>query len=441
MKLYKHQVNKADEGIKVLREKLILYLAMEVRTGKTLTSLEVARQYGAKNVLFLTKKKAIDGIRGDYDNFGYSSSFDITIINNESAHLVTGDFDLIISDEHHRNAAFPKPNTVTKLIKKNYSKLPMIFLSGTPHAESYSQIFHQFWLSDYTPFLANNFYSWFKKYGLLKVKEPKSTGYPTNNYKQNEEDIRKYCKSQELPGELAQKFETMLLDYNAAKINEIISIIRPYIVTCTQKEAGFETKVTENVIKVKMLPITYKIAERLQRDKVVVSSNGGIILADTAVKEMQKLHQIYSGSVILEGEENSIFDYSKAEKIKEMFEGKKIGIFYKFKAEYFALKKIFGDNLTSDLDEFNETNKNIALQIVSGSEGISLKKADALCYYNIDFSSTKYWQSRDRLTTKDRLENSVYWFFAKNGIEEKIYEQVLQKKSYTLSVFNKDFVF
>ena len=104
------------------------------------------------------------------------------------------------------------------------------------------------------------------------------------------------------------------------------------------------------------------------------------------------------------------------------------------------MKKIYKDNLCTTLDEFNNTNKNIALQIVSGREGISLRKADALVYYNIDFSATSYWQSRDRMTTKDRLKNEVYWVFSKDGIEKDIYKAVVKKKDYTLSHFRRDFI-
>ena len=190
-----------------------------------------------------------------------------------------------------------------------------------------------------------------------------------------------------------------------------------------------------------MKPLTYQLAQKLQRDKFIVANDGSEIIADTAVKEMQKLHQIYSGTVIFEDGKSRIFDTSKADYIKNYFKGKKIGLFYKFKAEYDCLKSVFGDQLTNDLKEFNETGKNIALQIVSGSEGISLKEADYLVYFNIDFSSKNYWQSRDRLTTIQRKSNDVFWVFAENGIEEKIYTKVLQKKSYTLNVFKKDFVY
>ena len=131
-------------------------------------------------------------------------------------------------------------------------------------------------------------------------------------------------------------------------------------------------------------------------------------------------------------------DYSKANFIKNNFSGRKIAVFYKFKAELEALKIIFGDDITTDLSVFKETNKNIALQIVSGREGISLKEAEHIVYYNIDFSATSYWQSRDRMTTKNRMKNSVYWVFSKGGIEDDIYKAVTKKKDYTVKHFKKD---
>jgi len=91
------------------------------------------------------------------------------------------------------------------------------------------------------------------------------------------------------------------------------------------------------------------------------------------------------------------------------------------------------------LDEFNRTDKNIALQIVSGREGISLKEAEYLIFYNIDFSATSYYQAKDRLTTMDRKFNKVYWIFARGGIEDNIYRAVMNKKNYTLSHFKKDY--
>jgi type I site-specific restriction endonuclease len=90
-----------NDGFKILNEHGFLYLAMEVRTGKTLTSLGIAIKTKSKNVLFITKKKAISSIQNDYNML--SCPFDIQIINYESLHLVADDehWDLIICDEAH----------------------------------------------------------------------------------------------------------------------------------------------------------------------------------------------------------------------------------------------------------------------------------------------------------------------------------------------------
>ena len=404
MELRNYQKELANKGVTILTVHGIVYLAMEVRTGKTLTALEIAKIYGSKNVLFITKKKAIKSIEKDYKDFGYT--FNLTVINNESLHLMYGEYDLLISDEHHRNGAFPKPNKVTQLIKQKYANLPMIFLSGTPHPESYSQIFHQFWISNNTPFgYYSNFYKWAKDFVIEKKKY---LGYANVN------------------------------DYSQAKMEIIKPIIEKYFIRFTQKEAGFETSVNENILYCNMLDITYNVAKQLKKDKVV-QGVFETILADTGVKEMSKLHQIYSGTVKFESGKSAILDHSKGFFIKDKFDGEKIAIFYKFKEEFNLLKEVFEDLLTDDLSEFDNSNKNIALQIVSGREGISLAKAKYLVYFNIDFSAVSYWQSRDRLTTMERTANDVYWIFSKGGIENKIYKAVSNKKDFTLSVFKKTY--
>jgi hypothetical protein len=197
---------------------------------------------------------------------------------------------------------------------------------------------------------------------------------------------------------------------------------------------------TENVLEVELKPETYDIIKKLRKTSVVEGKTE-TILGDTAVKMMTKIHQLCSGTVKFESGNSMVVDTSKAEFIKQHFGGRKIGIFYKFKEELAALRTVFGpDKITESLDEFNAGKQVIALQIVSGREGISLRNAEALVYYNIDFSATSYWQSKDRMTTMDRLKNDVYWVFAKGGIEREIYKAVTKKKDYTLNHFKRDLV-
>ena len=403
MQLRQYQQDISAQGVEILKEKQILYLAMEVRCGKTLTALNTAQIFGVNRVLFLTKKKAISSIQKDFDAFNFN--FGLTIINDESLHLVNDTFDLIIHDEHHRFGAFPKPNKVAQLFKKRYAHLPMIFLSGTPTPESFSQWYHQMWVSNYSPFKQyTNFYKWAADY--VNVTE-QNLGYAK---------VKVYKDGIE---------------------SKIMPQIEPFIITFTQSQAGFTSEVNEHILECEMQPITYQVIKRLKRDLIVTNAENQVILGDTGVKLMQKIHQLSSGTCKFEDGTSKIIDNSKAVFINDYFYKQKIAIFYKFKEEYNALKSIYGDNLTEDLTEFNSSDKCIALQIVSGREGISLKEAKYLVYYNIDFSATSYWQSRDRLTTMERSTNDIYWIFSKGGIEYNIYKSVQNKKNFTLNLFKK----
>ena len=399
-----YQIDIIDRGVKCLQRYRFLYLAMEVRTGKTLTSFGMCEKIGAKNILFVTKKKAISSIEQDYLMLG--PSFTMDVINYESLHTIDNKWDVIILDEAHSMGAFPKPSGRAVLAAKIIAKQKpiVILLSGTPTPESYCQMYHQVCAIPGNPFADyKNFYRFAEDYVDIKTKKINSL---------------------------------FISDYSHGK-QKILEAIKPYTINYTQKDAGFVVETTEEILEVEMKPSTYKMIKRLQKD-LVIEGKDEVILADTSVKLMTKMHQMYSGTIKFESGKSMIIDTSKAEFIKENFEGCKIGIFYKFKEELEALKQVFGDELTTELDEFNDTWKNIALQIVSGREGISLMKAQYLVYYNIDFSATSYWQSRDRMTTMDRLKNQVFWIFAKDGIEHKIYKAVSDKKDYTVNHFKKD---
>jgi len=396
-----------SKGSETLIHNGFLYLAMEVRTGKTLTSLGICETLDVDNVLFITKKKAISSITDDSDKL--CPSYSLFVINYESLHkLPPIDWDVIICDEAHGMGAFPKPSKRAKQVKKLIAEHRpyVILMSGTPTPESFSQMYHQVYGIPSNPFRKfKNFYRFCDEY--VYVKQKKINGLMINDYSNGHDSILK--------------------------------AIKPYTINFSQKEAGFKVETREHTLEVEMSPVVYSLASRLKKD-LVIEGKDETILADTPVKLMMKLHQLYSGTIKFESGASKIIDLSKANFIKEKFNGKKIGVFYKFKEELNALKEVFGkDGLTSELSVFKDTEcPVIALQIISGREGISLKEADALVYYNIDFSATSYWQSRDRMTTKDRLESDVYWIFSRGGIEKDIYKAVTKKKDYTVRHFKKD---
>ena len=400
---YQEQI--IQEGVEILEKSQLLYLSMEVRTGKTLTALGICEKLDVDDVLFITKKKAISTITADSDKL--CPSYSLFVINYESLHKLPNiRWDVIICDEAHSIGAFPKPSNRAKavrdLIQRNDPRL--ILMSGTPTPESFSQMYHQVYAAFNNPFKKyKNFYRFADDY--VNVKQLKISGRLMNDYKTGKQ--------------------------------EILTAMKPHTISYSQKEAGFVSKIEEEVLTVKMSDHTYSLANRLRRD-LVVEGKEEVLLADTPVKLMMKLHQIYSGTVKFESGKAMTLDRTKGDLIKAYFTGRKIGIFYKFKQELAVLKEVFGDELTTELSVFEDTDKNIALQIVSGREGISLRQADCLVYMNIDFSATSYWQSRDRMTTKERVKNDIYWVFSEGGIEQDIYKAVSKKKDYTLKHFKRD---
>ncbi len=406
MKFREYQTTIIEKAKGVLEAHRFVYLSMEVRTGKTLTALGVADKLGITNLLFVTKKKAIGSIDADYKKL--MPGYQITIINYESLHKVTGKFDLLVLDEAHTLGAYPKPSKRTRLVKEIILRQNpfVILMSGTPTPESFSQIYHQVYACPKNPFNQyKSFYKFAKEY--VNVVQKVINSFHINNYDDG---------------------KPVILDR-----------MKPYMISYTQKEAGFKSEIKEHVLKVEMSKLTYDFVKEMREHGIITGKKTKeVILGDTGVKKMSKIHQLFSGTVKLENGKRMVTDLSKARFIRTKFKDMKLGIYYKFKAEYDALKQVYGDNLTDDLQEFKATNKNIALQIVSGREGISLKEADCLVYYNIDFSALSYWQSRDRMTTKDSTVSDVYWIFAERGIETKIYKTVTNKKDYTLRHFKKD---
>jgi hypothetical protein len=402
-----YQIDIATNAAKLLEWCKIAYLSMEVRTGKTLTALATARNYGATNILFVTKKKAISSILDDHAKTEGESA--ISVLNYEQLHNYTGTPDIVIIDEAHSLGAFPKPSERTKRLKEICEGLPIIYLSGTPTPESYSQLYHQLWVSSFSPFKEyKTFYKWAADYVTIG---------------------KKYFHG------------VSINDYSKANKKKIDDDTKHLFISYTQQEAGFKQEVEEEVLTIRMKPSTYFLVEKLRRDKVFIGKNGEEVLADTAVKLMNKLHQVYSGTVICENGEGICFDKSKAEFIRDYFRGKKIAIFYKFKSELNMLQWAYGyDSLTTDPHLFNSSsNKIFVSQIQSGREGINLSSADALVMLNIDFASVSYQQARARMQSINRTEPAkVYWVFSEGGIEHKIYAVVKEKQDFTLSYFTND---
>jgi len=435
-----YQDSLSSKHIKTLKKKKILYLVFQQRVGKTITSFLTVDKYvdkykhKSKKVLFVTDKKTIPDIKGDIKLLKTvrDLSIEIDIINFDMLHKINkdNDYHFFIIDEAQGIGAYPQPNLRAKELKRLVKDNLLILLSATPSPESYSQLYHQFWISEYSPFKEYlNFYHWVKA-GFVTPTSIRITG-------------------------------RFIPSYDQANYHKIKPYIKKLMVTYTRKKAGFKHKDPIDVIKIVPIdPKVNKIIKKVLKDRYYKFKKSKCeVIVDTAVSLQQKLHQLYSGTIIcthkkkhdvkiVDGVEvkipkriYKILDESKAEYIKENYSDKKIAIYYKFKSELEILKKHF--KCTEDPQLFN-TYKDLVFvtQFRSGSRGINIKTAEIIIAYNIDFSYEIYSQFRQRLSNINKETRSeIHWLFSEGGIEQKIYPVVLSKETYTVNYFKKDFKF
>lgn len=403
IQLRDYQERISTSAATLLREKKICYLSMECRTGKSLTALAAADKLGVKSVLFITKIKAKKSVEDDYR--ALNPNYELEVINYESVHKCVGKYDLVVCDEAHSLGAYPKPSQRAKAVKKVAKGKPVLYLSGTPSPESYSQLYHQFWICDYSPFAAyTTFYKWANDFVLKRQRM-------VNGY--------------------------MINDYSTADKHKIDELTATIFVSFSQEDAGFSTNIVEHTLTVPMKQETAIYFRQLQKDRVI-SLNGRTVLGDTPAKLLSKLHQLSSGTVIAEDGTHLILDTSKAEYIRRMFAGKKVAIFYTYQSEFELLKNAF-PNWTESPEEFQaSTDKVFISQVRKAREGVRLDSADALIFFSFEFSYLSYEQGRNRLVSKERKDAAeVYFLCGDFGIETEILNAVHGKQDFTLSYYGK----
>ena len=420
IELRDYQERLSVEGCQKLQDHKIVYYAIETRVGKSLIALNTLKLYGAKSVLCITKKKAIKSIEGDYA--AMDPRFKLLVTNYEQVNkLNPSDYDAVIIDEAQNVSAFPKPSQRAIACRKICFGKPVILMSATPSAESYSQLFHQLTCSSFSPY--EGYMRDPKKGSLYAFYRWAKAGYVTIKKK-------RIGAGREID------------DYSQCNGDAVWKDVKNLFIRFTQEEAGFVATVEEQFHHVEMMPETYKILAELDKNRmyartipysgreVVATVNGGADL-------INKMTQASGGTLIFDGEEKGvILDWSKGVYIKSRFHGRKIAILYRYKSEFEMLKSFF-PQFTESPEEFNSRNDLTYLgQIQSSKEGVNLSTADDLVCVNMDFSATSFFQMRARIQNKDRKGSApLHWIFARGGMEDKIYKAVSNKKSFTYAYY------
>jgi len=398
--LYPHQEKMINEARPILDKHNIVYITAEPRTGKSLATIFLVKDY--RNILVLTKKSAISSWISDLE---LADCFNFVVTNYESVHKVSGDFDMLVCDEvHYVGSSFPKPSKRASKIKDMFSHLPMVFLSATPSAEAYSQLFHQFWISNFTPYKQSTFYKWYADYGT-----PDSFIYNGRTIK----------------------------PYKDISPN-VLNMVKYLMVSMTKEEAKFDIIVEEKVHLLKM-PIELSIfADKLQKDdKIIIENN--LIEAEDSVKKINKLHQFCGGTIKINDEKSIVISTFKVDYIKKnSSNNKKVVVLCNYVKERELLLKEL-PNSTDNIEDFKNNDYNFFIgHIKKYSEGVDFSYADTMIIYSLNFSATTYIQSKERLANKKRKDKIVVHYLLVSGsIDEYVYRAVKDKMNFTASYYKK----
>lgn len=392
MNPYQHQVDISSQALDILRKHMIVYLAMQERTGKTLTSILICEQTKCNNILVITKKKALVGWIDTLSKYKHNKTYEC--INYESLHKCTFKPDLVIIDEAHSNlGAYPKVGKMWKEVFKFTKGKPIIYLSATPSAQTYAQLYHQFKLSSWTPWIKYpSFYNWHKDYGIENII---------------------YLGGRQLK------------QYNEVKSEKVMGDVEHLFISYTRTELGFEHEPNDILHYIDLSSEIKEYYNSLLKDRVATVA-GTEVIADTVMALRTKLHQI-EGST-LKQEDKNIF-LSKIDKIdyilKTWGDSDNLVIFYQYQNELSLLKQTFKSATI--------------LQGTSFAEGVDLSMYETCVVYSMDFSTAKYTQRRARQCNMKRdTPIDFHFLLVKGAISEQVYQTVaVNRTNFVDSYFNK----
>lgn len=394
MKPLKHQIEKAKDCLEIINKIGMCYLQGLPRSGKTLTSILVSEQLeDVKNVLVLTKKNAISG----WEKFHKLMSKNYKITNYEQiGKLNKNDFDFVIIDESHNLSAFPKASGRTKLIKDLAYDKKVILLSGTAIVESPSGIYHQCFITKYSPFNEfKSFYQFHKEYGL---------------------PYEKFIAGRNL------KF------YDKCK-PELIEEINKFSVYMTQEDAGINVNAEDEIHYIDLDERTKKIYNQLQKKKVVsvydVNQNVVKIVCDSTMKLRTTLHSLEGGTVKVDDKYIEIGNLEKINYIKKHFgDDFDISIMSHFVHERELLKKHF--------------KKAQILSSMANSQGIDLSHSKFFIVYSESYSGSHHIQLRERIININGSKtNKVIYLLVKGAISEQVYKITSNKMDFNNSLYKQ----
>ena len=402
MEFLPHQITTAKKALSILSDLGVVYINGQPRSGKTATALRVAETAKLDRWLILTKKNAIEGWTKFIEDTELNLSKSYHVINYEQVGKLKDNkatlkvnpknYDGVILDEGHNYGAFPKPSNRVKLTRLLAYQLPLIVLSGTPIVESANTIYHQLWISKYSPFKFKNFYDFFRVYG--KPYFIRAGGRDINQY---------------------DRFKP-----------ELLKEIEKFTVYMSQEDAGINIQVQDELHYVTLSKEHTYLYNELQKHQLVnftSPKHNFTLVCDSVMKLRTSLHMLESGVIKVE---DTYYDLGYDTKIQYILDNfgdtKDVGIMCHFIGErnklenYFNHASIYSSN--------------------AHAEGVDLSHLKHFIILSSDYSGAKFIQRRERIANINGSNSTtVHHILVKGAISEQVYKTTSNKRDFNNKVF------
>lgn len=391
---YPEQEELATDICKLIEKDYIAYVNWEERTGKTLGIIHACEQLDINKVLVFTTKKALDGWNETLQKYKHKKVYRVT--NYHQAKHIKGPYDLVVLDEAHNYiSSYPKTSAIWQEIRRLTRRKLIIYASATSHAQGHSLLFHQFALSDYSPW--NNFssfYSWFNTYGIPEI------------LFLHGRQIKKYNKT----------------------VEETFESIEHLFLTKTRKELNFPHEPEDKLHYITLDKLTEDVYNTLTKDRII-ELRGKQLVADTVMKLRTSLHMLEGGVAKIKDEYIVLNNREKIDYILDKWgDDNDVCIMYNYIAEGTKLREIF---------KYAKI-----LQGTSYAEGVELSSYRHLIIYSQDFRTSKHVQRRARQASKQRTSHiDIHFLLVKSGTSEQVYNTVaLNKVNFVDATFNRNLI-
>lgn len=431
--LWPHQIT----GARYAAERPYSMLAMEMRTGKTLTALHAVglANREVRPLLLVdgpTEKRADTLAKG----LASASCPIVAVVNGDAvwrgklAEVIAGvSWSAIIVDESHqiKSPTGRKSKWLANLARK-YPHAKRLCLTGTPLAHSPLDIF-----------------------GQARFLDPDVFGTSYSRFR-----ARHMIPDRQFPSRPAQKWQLASRGLKTPWINldELTTKMDRFTYRVKRSDVLECLPTTTEVLSVTLSPATMKYYRTLEREMTAAIADGTVTCSNVLTRGI-RLRQATGGRAVLDGTSVTVDIDGRAAKaaaLKEWLEGlpddEPVPVFCEFTDDLDAVAQV-ADELGRPYSEVSGRGKTLSewqagettilgVQTRSGGLGVDLTRANVCCFYSLGWSLAEHEQALARLQGVNQTRPVGYYhLIARGTIDEQVSAALRERRDVVEAVMSR----